>query len=318
MLLLCSFLVMPITASAKVGIMGAYKTVGTETAGDLANVDCSDRDGQGTDLNDGDMFVVVVEGTDGAPGTVSFWKFISNVDDDNCTAENVPWDCCTGSGAGACEDGEGDTAYMIFPKNQAGCTVANQGAFIKVSSAEFARSVDPGIILRDLDATDADDNFSLYISCSDGSCATTSEDVDVFMKTQVGGVLATVLHIDCDASGNCDVDLIPQGTGKVQNNGVAMPKIIASGATALDFASTATGNCATVIQASATNVVSTDTIIFNPNASIKAVTGYVPAATGGFSITAFPTSGYVNFEGCNWTAGTVDPGSITVNWMVIR
>jgi hypothetical protein len=73
-----------------------------------------------------------------------------------------------------------------------------------------------------------------------------------------------------------------------------------------------------VIQATATGVATTDVIIFNPNASIKAVTGYVPASTGGFSITAFPTSGYVNFEACNWTAGTVDPASITVNWMVVR
>lgn len=104
------------------------------------------------------------------------------------------------------------------------------------------------------------------------------------------------------------------------NNGSYYPvgRIVAFGAKALDFASTATGACATVITDTATGAASTDTILFNANASIKAVTGYVPAATGGFSIAAFPTSNTVNFEGCNWTSGTVDPGSITVNWMVIR
>lgn len=97
-----------------------------------------------------------------------------------------------------------------------------------------------------------------------------------------------------------------------------MGQVIAHGATALDFASTATGACATVITATATGAASTDVIIFNANASIKAVTGYVPASTGGFSISAFPTTNSISFEACNWTAGTVDPGSITVNWVVIR
>ena len=105
--------------------------------------------------------------------------------------------------------------------------------------------------------------------------------------------------------------------GGMIGGGTSLVKI-AGGSNALDFASTATGACATVISVAATGVVSTDVIIFTPNASIKAVTGYVPASTGGFSITAYPTSGYVNFEACNWTAGTVDPGSITVNWMVMR
>lgn len=95
-------------------------------------------------------------------------------------------------------------------------------------------------------------------------------------------------------------------------------QVIAHGATALDFASTATGACATVITATATGTASTDVILFNANASIKAVTGYVPAATGGFSISAYPTTNTANFEACNWTSSTVDPGSITVNWKVIR
>ena len=95
-------------------------------------------------------------------------------------------------------------------------------------------------------------------------------------------------------------------------------QVIAHGAKALDFASTATGACSTVITDTATGAASTDVIIFNANASIKAVTGYVPASTGGFSISAYPTANTVNFEACNWTGGTVDPGSITVNWVVIR
>lgn len=95
-------------------------------------------------------------------------------------------------------------------------------------------------------------------------------------------------------------------------------QVIAHGSTALDFASTATGACATVIQATATGVVGTDVFIANSNASIKAVTGFVPASTGGFSVNVFPTTDKVNFEACNWTAGTVDPASFTMNWIALR
>jgi hypothetical protein len=132
-----------------------------------------------------------------------------------------------------------------------------------------------------------------------------------FTSIFIGDEATNNVRLTNTAAASAIVVTLPSVTG-------TLPIIIASGATALDFASTATGACATVIQAAATGVATTDVIIFNPNASIKAVTGYVPASTGGFSITAFPTSGYVNFEACNWTAGTVDPASITVNWMVIR
>lgn len=97
-----------------------------------------------------------------------------------------------------------------------------------------------------------------------------------------------------------------------------IPRIIASGAKALDFASTATGACATVITDTATGAASTDAVLFSANGSVKAVTGYVPASTGGFSVAAYPTTNTVNFEACNWTSGTVDPGSITVNWIILR
>jgi hypothetical protein len=73
-----------------------------------------------------------------------------------------------------------------------------------------------------------------------------------------------------------------------------------------------------VVTTTATGAASTDAIIWNPSASIKAVTGYVPATTGGLSIAAYPTSGNVNFDVCNWTSGSLTPGAITLNWRVVR
>jgi hypothetical protein len=98
---------------------------------------------------------------------------------------------------------------------------------------------------------------------------------------------------------------------------------IASGSLALAVSSIGSGACQTVTagsvnSAAATGVATTDAITFTPNGSIKAVTGYVPATTGGLTIAAYPTSGYVNFDVCNWTSGAIVPGAVTLNWRVTR
>lgn len=93
---------------------------------------------------------------------------------------------------------------------------------------------------------------------------------------------------------------------------------IASGTAALGTSSISSGSCATVVTATATGALSTDTIIWTPNASIKAVTGYAPSSSGGLSIAAYPTSGNVNFDVCNWSGGSITPGAVTLNWRVAR
>ena len=104
------------------------------------------------------------------------------------------------------------------------------------------------------------------------------------------------------------------------NNGSYLPLVqgIASGTSALGTSSIASGACATVVTTTATGTASTDTIEWTPNASIKAVTGYTPATTGGLSIAAYPTSGNVNFDVCNWSSGSLTPGAVTLNWRVVR
>lgn len=136
----------------------------------------------------------------------------------------------------------------------------------------------------------------------------------VSLTADVSGVLPTA-NIALALANQTSIHGITAGTAAGDST---LGQVIAHGAKALDFASTATGACATVITDTATGAASTDVVIFNANASIKAVTGYVPASTGGFSIAAYPTTNTVSFEACNWTSGTVDPGSITVNWIVVR
>src|SRR6185369_8844523 len=57
--------------------------------------------------------------------------------------------------------------------------------------------------------------------------------------------------------------------------GGTLTQTIASGTSALGTSSISTASCATVVTTSATGVASTDAIIWVPNGSIKAVTGYV-------------------------------------------
>ena len=102
---------------------------------------------------------------------------------------------------------------------------------------------------------------------------------------------------------------VPAGTGTVT---------IASGTASLGTTSIASGSCASTVTVSASGVLSTDSIAWNPNASISGVTGYIPSTSGGLSIAAYPTSGNVSFQVCNWSSGSLTPGSVTLNWRVMR
>jgi hypothetical protein len=98
---------------------------------------------------------------------------------------------------------------------------------------------------------------------------------------------------------------------------------IASGALALATSAISSQTCQTITtnsvnSAAAAGVLTTDIIEFTPNGSIKAITGYAPLTTGGLTIAAYPTAGYVNFDVCNWSASAITPGAVTINWRVVR
>ena len=93
---------------------------------------------------------------------------------------------------------------------------------------------------------------------------------------------------------------------------------ISSGTATLGTSAIASAACASVVTVTATGVATTDTISFTPNGSIKAVTGYVPLTTGGLTVNAYPTSGNVNFDVCNWSTLSITPGAVTLNWRVTR
>ena len=99
--------------------------------------------------------------------------------------------------------------------------------------------------------------------------------------------------------------------------------LIFSGTITLATSSIGSTACQTVTDGSvnsvtATGVLSTDTAIITPNASIKAITGFVPATTGGLTISPYTKSGFVDVDVCNWSTGSLTPGAVTLNVTVMR
>jgi hypothetical protein len=94
-----------------------------------------------------------------------------------------------------------------------------------------------------------------------------------------------------------------------------------TGTTALATSSISTGTCQTVTAGSVNSSAATGTttgsrILWTPAASLQTVTGYEVTTSGALSIDAYPTAGYVNFNVCNWSAGPITPGALTLNWKV--
>lgn len=103
-----------------------------------------------------------------------------------------------------------------------------------------------------------------------------------------------------------------------------LPTIIAKNtatinATTLNDASIDANSCAyQVVSVPATGVLSTDSPIVTPNASIRNVTSYGVTTAGSLRIDVYPSAGYVNFEVCNPTSAAIVPGEIILNFLVIR
>jgi hypothetical protein len=108
-------------------------------------------------------------------------------------------------------------------------------------------------------------------------------------------------------------------SGVIANGGLAGSRIVASGSVTQDNGSIASGACSNAIDGgTATGVATTDRIVWNFNGDPTGVTGFAPLAAGGLYVIAYPTSDHVNFKFCNNTAGAIDPGSVVLNWMVLR
>lgn len=128
-----------------------------------------------------------------------------------------------------------------------------------------------------------------------------------------------------NAAGNaqsCTTYLTPSGSGAsltgITAAQVGAPAKIASGSSSLNAVAISSYSCNTTT-ISASGVLATDKVDWSTSGSIKAVTGYIPSASGGLAIyPAYSISGAINFDVCNWTASSITPGPVTVIWAVYR
>ncbi len=91
--------------------------------------------------------------------------------------------------------------------------------------------------------------------------------------------------------------------------------LIAAGACAAASAPTITTTFGTI-----SNVLGTDDLMADFNADPTGTAGYSASSSGMLTIIKFPTnsSPYVNFRVCNNTGSSITPGSVTLNWRVVR
>lgn len=93
--------------------------------------------------------------------------------------------------------------------------------------------------------------------------------------------------------------------------GVTVPKVIASGTSTLTNSAIASGACAAVVTSAASGVLTTDRIAWSYASS--------PATADGLlTLSAYVTSGNVNWKLCNPTASSQTPSGLVVNWGVLR
>lgn len=96
-----------------------------------------------------------------------------------------------------------------------------------------------------------------------------------------------------------------------------IPRVVFSGTKALATGAIASTAC-NIDTLAASGTLTTDNIIPNFNANVDAVTGYVPATTGGLRITVYPEADNIKISVCNPTALSITPGAVTLNLRVIR
>lgn len=94
--------------------------------------------------------------------------------------------------------------------------------------------------------------------------------------------------------------------------------LIGSGTKALSTTSIAAGACNTD-SITAAGVVSTDVVVWSPNADISTVVGFRPISGDGLAIyPPVPGAGSITIKTCNPTASSITPGAVSLNWRVTR
>lgn len=157
---------------------------------------------------------------------------------------------------------------------------------------------------------------------------------NTFTGTQtIGALVATTVNGNTVTTGTGTLTLGAGKTATVSNTltftgtdsssvafgaGGTVSYKVASGTSALGTSAISSATCATVVTTTATGTATTDVINWGFNGDPTGVTGYAASASGMLTIIAYPSANNVNFKVCNNTAGSITPGAITLNWIVVK
>ena len=218
------------------------------------------------------------------------------------TGYNTSFATVGGTGTGLKVSGTSTYIQVAYPSED-GCA---SWTVLKTDTSHQLPALNSQLVGSSNIAANIYDFGATTVAYSPGSRNTTGDESVAGNQTVIGSMTANGISTPTTAAGNA-----------------TFTQTIASGATALATTAITSATCQTVTagsvnSAAATGVVGTDAITFTPNASIKAVTGYTPGTSGGLTITAYPTAGYVNFDVCNWASTSITPGAVTLNWKVTR
>jgi hypothetical protein len=148
-------------------------------------------------------------------------------------------------------------------------------------------------------------NLAVNNTLSVASQADGSNGLDMYNNTGV---------MQAGSSGHCGAAFVGSRFSK-RCNGVATAtpyaNIVAEGTLALNLTAVNTGTCGTAQTSAATGTLTTDTIIWVPNAVVAAPNGLLTR-------NVYPTADTVNVVVCNPTAGNLTPTAMTINYKVIR
>ena len=177
--------------------------------------------------------------------------------------------------------------------------------------------------------TDSGD-FSINTATGVGTLATVNANTGAFgsatscvtFTTNGKGLITAASQTTCTPAIGSVTGL---GTGVATALGTAVstaggvPIIIAKGnSIQMGTSAISSATCATAVTVSATGVVTTDTLNASFSADPTAVTGYVPLTSGGLVIYPYLSANNVNFKVCNFTTGSITPGAVGLNYIVIR
>ena len=147
-----------------------------------------------------------------------------------------------------------------------------------------------------------------------------------------GGALAVVINGGTDLNGAVEANgsygtsglvLSSNGPGNpvswVSNSGGGgTTNTICSGTIALGTSAIASGAAATAVTATCSTLASTDNIMLDFAADPTSTTGYIPSVGGMLTIIKLPTANTINVKVVNNTAASITPGSVTMNYRVVR